>query len=920
MKNVIYFISLFLLAVILFRIPFNGIIKEIRAENENNGISGIVFTEIMYNPQGADTYREWVEIYNTTSTPVIIDETWKFNDGTNHSLALINGTSTLLGGELAILTSNAEVFLEEYPDFSGNLFDTVMSLNNSSSTLGLWNSDSESIITQTYYDSVWGGNGFSLEKIDPLADETEDNWVESIYASGTPGFLYQLPPEPENQAPIAVAGENIIAEIDELITFDGSASADPDNDELIFNWDFGDSYGATGSIVQHSYSQAGVYTVILSVSDGEFTTSDDLFVTINDIESPVYSDQILINEILPNPQGSDSEAEFIELYNFSTTEVDLVDWQLQDNSTRVYTISEDDFTNTQISANGYFVVYRSQSGIALNNNGDQVKFFSPDNNLIESIIYDDQGTEAETFARDENNQWHWTKTPTPGTVNIITVNQPPVADFNYQGELIVDQQIEFDASDSYDPEDGSLEYDWDFGDEHDSSGRLVSHKFSQAGDYQVKLTITDNQDLADSINRTLNISESDNDSANSSRQCSSSLNSFIAKVRINEILPNPQGSDEAEWIELYSNSTSTVDLTGWQLDDDEGGSRPYKMEEISIKPGEFLVINRSDSGLALNNSSDKVRLISPDDQLVDEVFYENVKEDYSYNFLDGEWYWSNNVTPGEENFIEVLGTQQEEKLKLVENQNNGLINFYSINEVKELEKGNKVLASGVVTVPPGILGKNIFYIADVDLDTKEIFLDSGIQIYSSKISQLPDLIIGDVVELEGKTSLSNGEKKINVIKENLNIIDHYDLPTSEEKAIDEITEEDVGALFSVSGEMVSKEGNSYHLDDGDGEIIVYFKKTTGIEKPKIEDNHYLTITGILSFFKEDYRFLPRFPEDVNVGTIFAAGEDSEVNQETVEFSSDLKNRKIKTYLLFGTIGAVIIVISLAIKFKFLKKT
>ena len=42
-----------------------------------------------------------------------------------------------------------------------------------------------------------------------------------------------------------------------------------------------------------------------------------------------------------------------------------------------------------------------------------------------------------------------------------------------------------------------------------------------------------------------------------------------AQIRINEIFPNPVGSNENgwEWIEIYNSGVGSVDLTGWAIDD-----------------------------------------------------------------------------------------------------------------------------------------------------------------------------------------------------------------------------------------------------------------------------------------------------------------------------------------------------------------
>ncbi len=148
----------------------------------------IVINEIMYNPDGTDSGREWIELYNNEDFSVDISE-WKlYENDVNHGLTVSQGDLVIPGNEYAIIADSADSFLLDYPDFNKTLIDSAFSLTN----LGelICTKDSSLILVDCVnYSSSWGadGNGKSLERKNTDQENTEDNWAESISEKGTPG-------------------------------------------------------------------------------------------------------------------------------------------------------------------------------------------------------------------------------------------------------------------------------------------------------------------------------------------------------------------------------------------------------------------------------------------------------------------------------------------------------------------------------------------------------------------------------------------------------------------------------------------------------------------------------------------------------------------------------------------------------------
>lgn len=97
-------------------------------------------------------------------------------------------------------------------------------------------------------------------------------------------------------------------------------------------------------------------------------------------------------------------------------------------------------------------------------------------------------------------------------------------------------------------------------------------------------------------------------------------------IRINEILANPAGADSGnEWLELYNCSTDTINLDNWKIRDKSYNTQT--LEDITVNPNEYFIIYPS---FSLNQSDEEVILLNSQGEIVDQMSYEETKEDKSW--------------------------------------------------------------------------------------------------------------------------------------------------------------------------------------------------------------------------------------------------------------------------------------------------
>lgn len=294
-------------------------------------------TEIMYDLEGADSGREWVEIENTGSTALDL-ATYKFfdKDGGHLLRSFGSGTTEIPAGSFAVIADKPDVFLTDHAGFSGLLIDSSFSLT-SAETVGIKDADGVVVDSVSYTSDIGGkGDGKSLQRTTggelvaatptpgsgmsaPLApsapdEETTTSSNTSAPTNSSPSQSSQAPDTPIKRITVDAGGDRVVT-VGASALF--SAKVFGTLGELIPNprliWNFGNGEQREGKTISFAYEYPGEYTLMVSGASGEYSAVDRVLVTA------VSADVALLYET----DGA------VILFNKERRDVDVSLWRLK---------------------------------------------------------------------------------------------------------------------------------------------------------------------------------------------------------------------------------------------------------------------------------------------------------------------------------------------------------------------------------------------------------------------------------------------------------------------------------------------------------------------------------------------------------------------------------------------------------------
>lgn len=127
----------------------------------------------------------------------------------------------------------------------------------------------------------------------------------------------------------------------------------------------------------------------------------------------------ILTELLPNPASpaTDSEDEFVELFNPNNEPFPLKDFKLQTGSSFNYSVI---FDEEVIPAQGYLLVYSKGTNLTLSNSSGDARLLDDEGIVIAEV---DSYSDAEDGAAWAliGGSWQWTTSPTPALPNILAL-------------------------------------------------------------------------------------------------------------------------------------------------------------------------------------------------------------------------------------------------------------------------------------------------------------------------------------------------------------------------------------------------------------------------------------------------------------------------------------------------------------------
>jgi endonuclease YncB( thermonuclease family) len=699
-----------------------------------------IITEVMWMGSDLSTSDEWLEIANLDATEVDVSG-WtitSLNSSAKEIVALRFATGTILqpGAALILATKTAANSRLSAEPFA---VSSTLTLPNTKLLLRL--RDSQGSVIDEVDDGVGApfagdnpsgsGSKASMERTDLFgAGTVKEHWKSADVSEGfdpdsrvlgTPGFI-SLPveepppddppsppvePPPDDPPPdeaacsdpleiaIAVQSGPLVAVGKATVNFQAVATAGSMTG-VACSWVYGDGFTSQScNPPSHSFTVPGTYAVRVEAKNQCDTTlvQEQIVVVQPDPSSGSASSQssyydgskLVLAGALPNPEGTDTGKEWIEIRNLEEKPVDLRGWKISVGETSYQWYSLKD----SIGPRQVLRLYSSELKFTLPNTASRLRLVTPSSLELSSIpwssadegmvyLADDlkalrvsgrvvQVTGPVTFQMELQADAASILGENSVTVRVLGVDPLDIDDipsgngspYEYFRALMNNKNVE-------------LEFDTNL---WDQEGRLLAYVYTEnifvqnqlmvskmyiydgALDYKKKSAFKD-------FSKTVWKDGVPQAAFGGSAVVPAPITVIEVKedfstieLKISEIYSSPFSHPKdgtvgdwknEEWLEIENRNQKDIDLTGWILQ--AGKKKKALPSGLRLLSNSFLVLKMSSIKLSLKNAGDTVRLLRPDNSVSSEMVYPELKNGLSFSVTqDGGTCMTIHPTPGETN-------------------------------------------------------------------------------------------------------------------------------------------------------------------------------------------------------------------------------------------------------------------------------
>ena len=473
----------------------------------------VSFTDLSFDSDGSIT--SWFWDFNDGSTSTLQDPTHQFLDDGNYTVCL-----TVTDDDTATDTISYDIIVSNVPpvaNFSYSPLDPSTADTVSFTDLSF---DSDGSITSWFWDFNDGSTSTLQDPTHQFLDDGNYTVCLTVTDDDSDTNMFCTIIQVSNAAPVAdFSYSPLHPNTQDTIMF---TSLSTDRSIINYTWDFDDGQNSYQQNPSHSYSDDGVYNVTLVVTDDDDASSSTTKqIMVNNTPptadfsfspiSPTTNEIVSFTDVSTDSDGSITSW-FWDFNDGSTSTLQDPTHQFLDdgNYTVCLTVTDDDTATDTIS---YDIIVSNVPPVANfsyspldPSTADTVSFTdlsSDSDGSITSWFWDFNDGSTSTlqdpthqFLDDGNYTVCLTVTDDDSDTNmfctIIQVsNAAPVADFSYvpaiptTNDTIVFTDLSFDS-------DGTINsWFWDFGNGNTSSMQNPTQQYTLPGDFDVNLTVTD---------------------------------------------------------------------------------------------------------------------------------------------------------------------------------------------------------------------------------------------------------------------------------------------------------------------------------------------------------------------------------------------------------------------------------------------